>query len=180
MLNRSLALAYIYLKASHSCIIRSATDLLFSLSSLPQSFLKMKLFSVVSVLVAVGSALGQTIEIGYPTDGTVFYAGEDFTAKIDRPNSIIGCTEVGIALAIASCDEEVCPEPTDRLGNVLYAGPFTPTGHTDGYYQNFSVQVPDYVPVGPAIFTLTHLCLLGGGPTPLLEFRNVSLTIDEL
>ena len=48
----------------------------------------MKLSPVVSVLVgAVVSVLGQTIDIGYPTAGTVLSLGEVFTARIDRPVS---------------------------------------------------------------------------------------------
>ena len=113
-------------------------------------------------------------------------------------DSIIGCIEVGIALAIDSCNNGVCPQPQDQLGSVLYAGPFTPTGHgSGGFYQNFTLQVPDYMTPGPAIFTLTHLCLIGvcsfllafrraetqlgssqAGPAPLLEYRNTSVTID--
>lgn len=72
------------------------------------------------------------------------------------------CIQVGIALAMNICSNGVCPQPTDQLGDVLYAGPWTPTGHPEGgFYQNFTLQVSEYMPMGPAIFTLTHLCLLG-------------------
>ena len=72
------------------------------------------------------------------------------------------CVQVGIALAMASCTKGVCPDPSERLGSVLYAGPWTPTAHNPGgFYQNFTLQVPEYTSTGPAIFTLTHLCLLG-------------------
>ena len=48
----------------------------------------MKLFPVVSVLVgAVVSVLGQTIELGFPTDGTVLSPGQTFTAEIIQPVS---------------------------------------------------------------------------------------------
>ncbi|KAH7903482.1 hypothetical protein BJ138DRAFT_1131350 [Hygrophoropsis aurantiaca] len=135
----------------------------------------MKLFSVFTVLAAsVAAALGQTIELEYPTDGSVFEAGETLTAQVSRPNSIIGCTEVGIALATSSCNDEGCPDPAQRLGNVLYAGPFKPTNG----YQNFTVTIPSSMNSGPAIFSLTHLCLLGGAPTPLLEFRNASISVE--
>ena len=74
------------------------------------------------------------------------------------------CIQVGIALAIDNCNDGVCPQPTDQLGDVLYAGPWTPTAHNPGgFYQNFTFQVPTYMTPGPAIFTLTHLCLLGVG-----------------
>ena len=76
--------------------------------------------------------------------------------------SIASCIEVGIALAIDSCDNGACPQPQNQLGYVLYAGPFTPTTpYSDGFYENFTFQVPEYMSTGPAVFTLTHLCLLG-------------------
>ncbi|KAI9574264.1 hypothetical protein HD554DRAFT_2045851 [Boletus coccyginus] len=138
----------------------------------------MKLLPVISVFAAVASALGQTIAIGFPTNGTVLQLGKNFTAQIVRPTALMGCTEVGIALAIANCNGKVCPQPAVQLGSVLYAGSFAPTTPTQGgFYQNFSVQVPAFMTSGASIFTLTHLCLLGAGPSPLLEFRNVSVTL---
>ena len=48
----------------------------------------MKLFPVVSVLVgAVASVLGQTIELGYPTAGTVLSPGQNFTSQVVQPVS---------------------------------------------------------------------------------------------
>ncbi|KAF8549699.1 hypothetical protein OG21DRAFT_1365425, partial [Imleria badia] len=138
------------------------------------------LFPVVSVLVgAVASVLGQTIELGAPTARTILKPGQNFTAQIIQPGSIASCIQVGIALAMISCTNGVCPQPADQLGDVLYAGPWTPTPHyPGGSYQNFTFQVSPYMSTGPAIFTLTHLCLLGGGPYPLLEFRNATIMID--
>ncbi|KAF8834565.1 hypothetical protein BDN67DRAFT_914734 [Paxillus ammoniavirescens] len=138
----------------------------------------MKFIAVATVLVtAVSSVFGQTITLGYPTNGAVLTPGQSFTAQVIQPGSMASCIQVGIALAMDTCTNGVCPQPTDQLGDVLYAGPWTPTGHPQGgFYQNFTLQVPDFTP-GPAVFTLTHLCLLGGGPYPFLEFRNASVTI---
>lgn len=72
------------------------------------------------------------------------------------------CIQVGIALAIDNCQNGICPAPADALGSVLYAGPWTPESHPpSGSYENFTVTLPSYLAEGPAIFTLTHLCLLG-------------------
>lgn len=72
------------------------------------------------------------------------------------------CIQVGIALAVASCNNGVCPQPANELGDVLYAGSWTPTAHNPGgFYQNFTLQLSEYATAGPAVFTLTHLCLLG-------------------
>lgn len=158
------------------------TNALYSLSTFLRPFIRMKFRAALSMLAcAVVTVFGQTIDIGKPTQGTVLSRGQSFTAQIDRPvsilqhelfvkylpthpleNSIMSCTEVGIALAITNCNNGVCPQPQDQLGNVLYAGPFTPTLQGPGqYYQKFKLQVPQYMSSGPAIFTLTHLCLLG-------------------
>lgn len=140
----------------------------------------MKLLSLLVFIVLAFTATSQTIDIGYPTNGDVLHAGGQLTAKIDRPDSIIGCTEVGIALAIISCVNGQCPSPSERLGSVLYAGPFDPQAHGGGgFYQNFTVTVPSSLSSGQALFTLTHLCLLGAGPFPLLEYRNATVTITN-
>ncbi|EGN93890.1 hypothetical protein SERLA73DRAFT_144906 [Serpula lacrymans var. lacrymans S7.3] len=140
----------------------------------------MKIFAFAATVASIlAPVIAQTIDIGYPTDGTVFNPGQSVNAQILRPDSIIGCTEVGIALAIDTCSNGTCPSPSDVLGSVLYSGPFKPTAHAQqGFYQNFTVQIPSGLNAGEAIFTLTHLCLLGAGPTPLLEYRNASVTIS--
>ncbi|KAI6040412.1 hypothetical protein EDC04DRAFT_1509270 [Pisolithus marmoratus] len=131
------------------------------------------------VASSVGTSVAQTIELGYPTDGVVFRAGETFQAQVMLPYSMASCIDVGIALAIDSCPNGLCPQPSTELGSVLYAGPWNPTVLAEGrgFYQNFTVQVPAYMTTGSAIFTLTHLCLLGAGPAPFLEYRNVSISI---
>lgn len=87
---------------------------------------------------------------------------------------------MGIALAVNSCNDGVCPQPSDQLGNVLYAGPWTPTAHpSSGNYQNFTLQVPEYMPEGPATFTLTHLCLIGVSAHNIADISN-SLADGEL
>lgn len=73
------------------------------------------------------------------------------------------CIDVGIALALNSCINGVCPHPAHGLGSVLYAGPWKPNTLLPGvgFYQNFTFQLSQYQPAGPAIFTLTHFCLAG-------------------
>lgn len=70
--------------------------------------------------------------------------------------------QIGIALSIANCNSGVCPEPTQQLGDVLYAGPWTPTTHPQGgFYQNFSFPITSDFIKGSAVFTLSHFCLIG-------------------
>ncbi|KAL4076388.1 hypothetical protein J3A83DRAFT_2191058 [Scleroderma citrinum] len=140
--------------------------------------MKLFMFALV-VAAAIASVLGQTIELGYPTNGAVLKVGQNFTVQVVQPGSIASVIQIGIALAVDNCNNGVCPQPTDQLGDVLYAGQWTPTGHAQGgFYQNFTVQISEYMTKGPAIFTLTHFCLLGGGPVPFTEFRNASVTIS--
>lgn len=141
----------------------------------------MKLYAFVAVLaVMVASAFGQTIELGSPQNGDVLTIGQNFTVQVVQPDSLASVIQIGIALAIDSCSNGVCPQPTSQLGEVLYAGPWTPTGHAEGgFYQNFTVQVGEYTNPGPAVFTLVHSCLLGAGPVPFTEFRNASVTTQS-
>ncbi|KAF8834567.1 hypothetical protein BDN67DRAFT_563103 [Paxillus ammoniavirescens] len=146
----------------------------------PHLLANMKLPSAAAILAfTVASSFGQTIELGYPTNGAVLKRGKNFTAEVILPISMASCIQVGIALAVDSCSNGVCPQPQSQLGDVLYAGPWNPVTAKPGYgyYQDFTVQIPAYMTKGPAIFTLTHLCLLGAGPVPFLEYRNASVKI---
>jgi hypothetical protein len=71
--------------------------------------------------------------------------------------------DIGIALALNSCVNGVCPQPAQELGSVLYAGPWNPDISLPGvgFYQNFTFQLSQYQPAGQAIFTLTHFFLAG-------------------
>ncbi|KAG8219053.1 hypothetical protein J3R82DRAFT_4809 [Butyriboletus roseoflavus] len=133
----------------------------------------------IMVVFAVVFCCGQTIELGYPTKGSVLKRGKSFTAEVvlpvsDTPTrhelivtyfyqiSMASCIQVGIALAVAPCSG-ACPQPQSQLGDVLYAGPWNPVTPKPGYgyIQDFTVTIPQSMPKGAAIFTLTHLCLLG-------------------
>lgn len=142
----------------------------------------MKLLALISVLAsAIVSVLGQTIEIGAPAAGTVLYPGQNFTAQIILPVSprneashsyllnlirqisMADVVQVGIALALNDCPNGVCnAQPDCPLYYPLYVGPWTPnTSGRGGYYQNFTLKVPDGMPAGPAVFTLVHFGLMG-------------------
>ncbi|KAG1848888.1 hypothetical protein F4604DRAFT_1589862 [Suillus subluteus] len=140
------------------------------------------LFKYTAVFAAgISVALAQTIELGFPQNGDNFCPGQEVIAEVILPGSLASCIQVGIALAIDNCVDGLCPVPAEKLGSVLYAGPWTPDTPLDhppgGNYQNFTVTIPSYLAKGPAIFTLTHLCLLGAAPYPLLEYRNATVNI---
>ncbi|KAF8433021.1 hypothetical protein L210DRAFT_3331554, partial [Boletus edulis BED1] len=77
-----------------------------------------------------------TVDLRYPMDGTVLPINQNFTPQVF---SITSCIIIGIALAINSCTNGVCPQPTQGLGSVLYAEPWNPDVLLPnvGFYQNF-------------------------------------------
>ncbi|KAG1762995.1 hypothetical protein EV702DRAFT_1159800 [Suillus placidus] len=113
------------------------------------------LFKCIAIFAAgISATVAQTIELGFPQNGDNFCPGQEVAVQVIQP--------VGIALAINNCVNGSCPDPAEALGSVLYAGPWTPDNPLPGgFYQNFTVTIPSYLAEGPAIFTLTHLCLLG-------------------
>lgn len=134
---------------------------------------------IAAIASAVAPVLGQTIELGSPQNGDVLQTGQNFTVQVIQPESMASVFQVGISLSIANCNNGVCPQPTQQLGDVLYAGPWTPTAHSPGgFYQNFTFPITSDFVKGPAVFTLSHFCLIGAGPVPETEFRNASVTIE--
>ncbi|KAG2343540.1 hypothetical protein BDR05DRAFT_975843 [Suillus weaverae] len=137
------------------------------------------LFKCIAIFAAgISVTLAQTIELGFPQNGDNLCPGQEVAVQVIQPESMASCIQVGIALAINNCVNGSCPDPAEALGSVLYAGPWTPDNYLPGgFYQNFTITIPSYLAEGPAIFTLTHLCLLGAAPFPFLEYRNATVNI---
>lgn len=142
---------------------------------------------IAAIASAVAPVLGQTIELGSPQNGDVLQTGQNFTVQVIQPvsrprqlhmhaptassqESMASVFQVGISLSIANCNNGVCPQPTQQLGDVLYAGPWTPTAHSPGgFYQNFTFPITSEFIKGPAVFTLSHFCLIGVWHTTLIK-----------
>ncbi|KAH7915540.1 hypothetical protein BJ138DRAFT_1054630 [Hygrophoropsis aurantiaca] len=138
----------------------------------------MKFFASLAVLATVvASAFADTIELGYPVDGSGLLPGHNVTVQVVQPQPYEPCLQVGIALAVNGCIREVCPDPSQQMGAVLYSGPWEPVQQADGgIYQNFSVSIPMFLGgAGSGIFSLTHVCLIGTGPEPMIEYRNATV-----
>ncbi|KAF4563242.1 hypothetical protein EYR36_003681 [Pleurotus pulmonarius] len=119
------------------------------------------LFSLLSV------SLAQSIVIGFPKTGANITAGSNFIVEVDRPNSLTGSTEVGIAINIQPCAARgECIFSEDLLGFTLYAGSYNPQFHTNVSFslpphQNFTVALPSSFAKGTALLSVTHLSLVG-------------------
>ncbi|THH18320.1 hypothetical protein EW146_g2651 [Bondarzewia mesenterica] len=144
----------------------------------------MKFFAFLSATASLVTLAGaQNIAIGYPSDGSSVTANSSLTVQVNRPNSLTGSQEVAIVISMAQCTSGGCPDPTELLGRTLYYGPYNPQYPTTRTpqnvpQQNFSVTVPSTLQQGKAVLTVTHLSLVGAGPFPLLEFKNVTLNIE--
>lgn len=138
-------------------------------------------------LCLVGCASAQNVAIGYPPDRFVVAPNSSLIVQVNRPNSLTGSQEVAIVISLAHCassDVPHCPDPTQLLGPTLYAGPFDPQyppsrTPQDVPQQNFTVTVPAATQSGTAVLTVTHMSLVGAGPYPLLEFKNVTLDVQQ-
>ncbi|VDC07749.1 unnamed protein product [Peniophora sp. CBMAI 1063] len=140
----------------------------------------MKVIATLISLIAAVAA--QNTAIGYPPDQTTVSPGQNMTVQINRPNSLTGSQEVAVVIAVGHCFATPC-DNTERLGAILYNGPFNPqypTNHTpqDTPQQNFTVQIPPGMATGPAALTLVHLSLVGAGPLPFMETHNVTLNVQ--
>ncbi|TFK34055.1 hypothetical protein BDQ12DRAFT_690315 [Crucibulum laeve] len=133
----------------------------------------------ISLLLAV-TVHAQSSFIGYPVGGSKVTSGKKFTVQVVRPNSIEGSTEVGLAIALLSCPDPAfpCAPPSAQLGSILYTGPFNPQLHEFGrFYENFTVTVPGGMAKGTAQLSTSRFHLIGAGPSPILEFNNLTLTV---
>ncbi|KAI0040954.1 hypothetical protein FA95DRAFT_1565930 [Auriscalpium vulgare] len=129
-------------------------------------------------LLAVASA--QSIAIGSPAEGDTLTAGKNVTVQVLRPDTLTGSQEVSIVISLLGCTGP-CQDPASRLGTTLYAGGFNPQYPTvrtaqNQPEQNFTFVVPAGL-AGTAQLAVSHLSLVGAGPYPLFEIRNVTLNV---
>ncbi|KAI0916737.1 hypothetical protein AcW1_007895 [Taiwanofungus camphoratus] len=150
----------------------------------------MNLFKSLFVLsCVVASAFAQNIAIGAPLEYTTVSPGTNITVEVDRPDTLTGSTEVAIAICLKTCAgyDGGCAsfDVTQDLGDILYMGSYDPEFHSDvpgaGWkppYQNFSVQVPSGLQSGQAAITVSHFSLVGAGPYPMFEVKNITVIVD--
>ncbi|KIK68468.1 hypothetical protein GYMLUDRAFT_35890 [Collybiopsis luxurians FD-317 M1] len=138
-------------------------------------------FSILAI--SATSVLSQSAFIGAPADMTKVAAGSNFTAMIERPDSLTASSEVALVIGLLSCGSAPCPTPAQTLGTVLYNGPFDPEFRTvPGTpnlppYQNFTLTVPSNFAKGNAQLGVVHVALVGLSETPLFETLNTTIVI---
>ncbi|KAH9057504.1 hypothetical protein EDB87DRAFT_1091365 [Lactarius vividus] len=145
----------------------------------------MKLASFLSLASLAVCAFAQTIEIGYPHHNMHIKPGKQFIVQVNRPDTLTSSREVAIVISLLQCPQNGhCLKPSDDLGTTLYAGPYNPQFPTtntpqDVPQQNFTVKVPSsFKTGGTAQLAVTHLSLVGAGPFPLFEIKNVTLKVQ--
>ncbi|KAF8157503.1 hypothetical protein BJ912DRAFT_866971, partial [Pholiota molesta] len=97
-------------------------------------------------------------------------------------DTLSGSTEVAVVLAIVSCHNTTCLPPDDILGSILYNGPYNPqfssTAHSKPPHQNFTVTIPASIGKGRAQLAAFHVSLIGAGPEPFSETKNITLIVQ--
>ncbi|KAJ7723303.1 hypothetical protein DFH07DRAFT_759603 [Mycena maculata] len=139
--------------------------------------------SVVLSCMAVG-ALSQGIRIGAPLNGTTVKPGSQIIVEVDKPDTLTGSTELALVIGFLNCFSDPCPSPMDRIGDILYNGSYRPQFHTNTGiwklpYQNFTVTVPESASCGDAQLSVIHFSLVGAGPFPFLQSRNITLVVER-
>jgi len=135
--------------------------------------------------IALGACVyAQSIEIANPSNGTTQTLGQSINLELDFPNQLTGVQHVSLIIALQACSAVPCSNlsaTTDGLGTIMYSGNYTPTPH-ESYkppYQNFTLTLPNSTEPGSSILSVAHLYLLGASATPILEFKNVTVTTQK-
>ncbi|KAJ5467508.1 hypothetical protein N7475_005260 [Penicillium sp. IBT 31633x] len=120
------------------------------------------------------SAFAQRASIGLPAEEQHINSGKDVVIQIQRPNSLSGSKEMGVAIGLSSCQSSPCRNADEVLGTILYNGPFNPKYHENSLppYENFTVRVPSDAVSGRSQINVAHAALIGAGPAAFLESLN--------
>ncbi|KAH0583176.1 hypothetical protein J132_05370 [Termitomyces sp. J132] len=147
--------------------------------------MKLNLAFVAAVFgVLFATVKAQSINIGFPPDGTSVTPGSNLTVEIDRPDTLTGSIEVAVVIAVLSCSRFSfgCIPVDQGMGTVLYNGGYNPQFHSTAPigkppHQNFTVTIPSNIPAGKAQLGVAHITLIGALNAPTLETRNITLNV---
>jgi hypothetical protein len=139
----------------------------------------MKLASFLTFASLAVSAFAQGIQIAYPPSGASVAHGSSITVTVVKPDTIDTDESVGLAIGMLQCTAP-CPDPTQQLGTVLYAGAFNPqfppsSSPNHQPQQNFTVTVPNFS--GSVQLAAIHYALVGAGPSSTLQPVAEPLTV---
>ncbi|KAG2096682.1 hypothetical protein BD769DRAFT_262208, partial [Suillus cothurnatus] len=140
----------------------------------------MKVINPLVALLFSSIAFAQQVSIMSPLAGTSVSSGKNITVTIGKPDSLSASDEVAVVIAIRSCAWTLCAPQAEALGKILYNGPFNPRTRT-GFKQpsqDFNVRIPQSMSNGNALLTVTHFALVGAGPRPWMELKNVSVVVN--
>ncbi|ESK87151.1 hypothetical protein Moror_11844 [Moniliophthora roreri MCA 2997] len=141
----------------------------------------MKLLQIFYIFSLFLSVLSQSIQIASPTAGETVSPGQIMTVQLAFPNSLTGVEHVSVVVSMLECAAECPQNAADSLGKPLFAGNYTPEYHEGSKppYQNFTVTVPEGSTADNGMLTVAHFMLLGASAQPILEYKNVTLTIAQ-
>lgn len=138
--------------------------------------------SIFRVLSLAASVLGQSLVISHPTNGQTVMTGQNMVVSLQLPNQLTPVEQVSVAVAYQACHNDPCISTAeDAIGLLLYSGNYSPVYHEQNLppYQNFTVQIPSGTTPGIGFIDVAHFYLLGAGPQPMLEFKNVSINVQN-
>ncbi|KAN0076804.1 hypothetical protein V8E55_010659 [Tylopilus felleus] len=123
------------------------------------------------------TVLAQSVLIALPTANAEVTSGSSITVKLDQPMALTGSQDVAVVIGFVSCSSATeCPDVTERLGEILYSGSYSPQLYNSGGnpYQNFTVAIPSGYS-GPVQLGVAHFYLLAAGPSAQLGFTSTTL-----
>ncbi|KAG2036519.1 hypothetical protein BDR03DRAFT_898406 [Suillus americanus] len=138
----------------------------------------MRLVNPLVALIFSSIAAAQQVFIMTPLAGTSVSPGKNITVTIGKPDSLSASEEVAVVIAIRSCAWNICVPQAEALGEILYSGPFNPHTNFKQPSQDFNIRIPQSMSNGSALLTVTHFALIGAGPRPWMELKNVSVVVN--
>ncbi|KAJ7463304.1 hypothetical protein FB451DRAFT_1043258 [Mycena latifolia] len=115
--------------------------------------------SLLTGAMFAATAFAQSVQIGAPANGSTVTGRSKITL------TIAPTVNIAVAIAMAFCGSSAkCAPPTEDLGIILEKSVYNPTIHniTDwSPYENFTVTVPNDLPVGIWQLNIAHFAEIG-------------------
>ncbi|KIK33983.1 hypothetical protein CY34DRAFT_98720, partial [Suillus luteus UH-Slu-Lm8-n1] len=93
-------------------------------------------------------------------------------------NSLSASKKVLFVISIRAYASNICAPQAEVLGEILYCGPFNPWVNFRQPSQDFIMRIPQSMSNGSVLLTVSHFALIGAGPRPWMELKNVSVAVN--
>ncbi|KAF9219889.1 hypothetical protein BS17DRAFT_371351 [Gyrodon lividus] len=132
--------------------------------------------AALSLALLTGSAVAQSTQLTLPAPGSTLTTGSSVTVQVGMGGYPENIDVVAIVIGLLPCYGGQCSPPNEFMGTILYQGPYNPVS---GYYENYTVTIPQSFPAGKASLNVINFFMVGASYMPVIDYLNETVYVSS-